>query len=348
MRTSGTNQKLTWFHREDLAQTLNLAPSFQRKPVWTNEMASYLVDSILNGLPVPEVYIRSTSTPDGTTAHEVVDGQQRIRSILRFARNDLTLTGNDDLHLSTKWTGKSFEDLSGPEKQAFWGYELVVRDLGAATDGEIRDLFRRLNINQLPLTDQEIRHATYSGQFIKMMEALANDEWWVECKIVTVQQVRRMDDVEFLSELLIGMIAGPQNKKDTIDRYYSDYDEEAPDEDRWRLRFHSTKAMLTSVLNRDEIRGWSGKSDFYGLFIAFSGVAAKYLKLSPPKRIRIHDSLMKFRKAVDTAKRRGAEQVRGDVGAYTEAVTRAASDISRRTTRVEILERIIAKALRPT
>jgi hypothetical protein len=157
-----------------------------------------------------------------------------------------------------------------------------------------------------------------------------------------------MDDVEFLSELLIGMIAGPQNKKDTIDRYYSDYDEEAPDEDRWRLRFHSTKAMLTSVLNRDEIRGWSGKSDFYGLFIAFSGVAAKYLKLSPPKRIRIHDSLMKFRKAVDTAKRRGAEQVRGDVGAYTEAVTRAASDISRRTTRVEILERIIAKALRPT
>src|SRR2546422_9540282 len=108
MRSSGTNQKLSWFFREDNAGNLDLAPSFQGKPVWRREMASFLIDSILNDIPIPEIYIRSTSTPEGETKHEVVDGQQRIRSVLRFARNDLQLIGNDDLSISAKWVGKSF------------------------------------------------------------------------------------------------------------------------------------------------------------------------------------------------------------------------------------------------
>jgi hypothetical protein len=344
MKSSGTNQKLSWFKREEVAGHLNLAPAFQRKPVWSEEMASYLIDSILGGLPIPEVYVRSTSTPEGVTTHEVVDGQQRIRSILQFARNDLELRGNDNLEVSSKWAGKSFEDLSDGEKTAFWSYEIVVRDLGAASDIEIRDLFRRLNINQMPLTEQEIRHATYTGRFIKLVEDLAENEWWLESGIVTVRQVRRMHDVEFVSELLVGMMAGPQNKKDTLDDYYEDYEREMPDEDLWRSRFQSVVALMTSVLDRDDIRAWSGKSDFYSLFLAFAELAKKS-RLTPAKRAAVRDGVMRFRKKVDVAKRRGSEPAKGDVGAYAEAVTRAASDLARRTTRLEILERVIQRAV---
>lgn len=345
MKASGANQKISWFQREDLAENLNLAPSFQRKPVWNDEMASYLIDSILNNLPIPEVYIRSSSTPAGETTHEVVDGQQRIRSILRFARNDLELRGEDGLQVSPKWLGKWFEDLSDTEKQAFWQYELVVRDLGVATDGEIRDLFRRLNINQMPLTDQEIRHATYTGRFIKLMELLAEDEWWLEAKVATVRQVRRMEDVEFVSELFIGMIAGPQNKKDSLENYYEDYEKEMPDEAAWQARFHAARNLLVATLDRDDIRSWSGKSDFYSLFLAFAGLAESHPRLATTKRVAVADALMKFRKSVDAAKKRDAKPATGAVGAYVEAVTRAASDLSRRTTRLELLEKVIAKAL---
>jgi Protein of unknown function DUF262 len=345
MKATGTNQKISWFHREDIAKNLNLAPAFQRKPVWTSEMSAYLIDSILNGLPIPEVYVRSTSTPEGQTTHEVVDGQQRIRAILNFARNDLVLNGSDDLKISPKWLGRSFENLSNGEKQAFWGYEVVVRDLGVATDGEIRDLFRRLNINQMPLTDQEIRHATYTGKFIKLMEAIADDAWWLESKIVTVRQVRRMEDVEFVSELFVAMVAGPQNKKDTLDSYYEDYESEMPEGEAWQTQFLAAQSMLTSVLEQDDVRAWSGRSDFYSLFLAFVELSKKRSKLVPAKRTSVREALMRFRKSVDAAKKRDAKPATGDLAAYVEAVTRAASDLSRRTARLDILERVIAKAL---
>jgi len=50
-----------------------------------------------------------------------------------------------------KWLGRTFEDLSDSEKTAFWDYKLVVRDVSGASDLEIRDLFKRLNINSVTL-----------------------------------------------------------------------------------------------------------------------------------------------------------------------------------------------------
>jgi len=345
MKSTATNQKLTWFHREDATKNLNLAPNFQRKPVWSEAMASFLIDSILNKLPIPEIYLRSTSSADGRTTHEVVDGQQRIRAILAFAHNDLELRGDDGLQVSARWTGKSFDDLTEYEKLAFWSYELVVRDLGDASDGEIRDLFRRLNVNQMPLTDQEIRHATYTGRFIQVMEELADDEWWVRSRIVTLRQVRRMEDVEFVSELFVGTIAGPQNKKDTLDAYYIDYERAMPEERAWRAKFQAARNLLENVLQPEDVQAWSGKSDFYSLFLAFVGLATKTPRLSPAKSASLRVELMRFRANVDRAKRRDAKPVTGVLGLYVEAVTRAASDLARRTTRLEILEKVFEKAL---
>lgn len=174
MDSSATNQKISWFRKEESAGTLDLSPQFQRRPIWTEEQASYLIDTILSGLPIPEIYIRSSSSPKGETRYEVVDGQQRIRSVLAFGTNDLELSGDD---ISAKWLGKRFEDLSDVEKTGFWDYKIVVRDVSGASDLEIRDLFKRLNINSVVLNDQELRHARYSSRFIRAMETLADDEW---------------------------------------------------------------------------------------------------------------------------------------------------------------------------
>jgi ParB-like chromosome segregation protein Spo0J len=84
MDSSASNQKISWFRKESAAGNLDLNPNFQRRPVWTEEQSSYLIDTILNGLPIPEIYIRSSSTPAGETSYEVVDGQQRVRSVLLF------------------------------------------------------------------------------------------------------------------------------------------------------------------------------------------------------------------------------------------------------------------------
>lgn len=336
MRYSATNQKISWFSREDEAGALDLRPAFQRKPVWSDEQASYLIDTILGGQPFPEIYLRSTSDPDGHTRHEVVDGQQRIRSVLRFARNDLVLDGPD---VTAKWVGKQLDDLSPAEKSAFWSYEVVVRDLGQASDPEIRDLFRRLNINPMPLTDQELRHAQYSGRFIKVMEHLAEDEWWVKHKIVTVPQVRRMADVEYITELFIAVIAGPQDKKKTLDDYYENYEKEMPDEAQWTTKFSSTRSLLTQILEPADIVEWSGKSDFYTLFLLFGGLVDKGVGLSDKRRKALRKRLMEFKSLVDQAKRQDNRATfPKPVTEYADAVSRAASDAGRREMRLRILE----------
>jgi hypothetical protein len=341
MDSSATNQKITWFRKEEAAGTLDLSPNFQRRPVWTEEQASFLIDTILSGLPIPEIYIRSSSTPKGETKYEVVDGQQRIRAVLLFGSNDLELTGEE---ISARWIGKTFENLSDTEKTTFWDYKIVVRDVSGASDLEIRDLFKRLNIHSVVLNDQELRHARFSGRFIKAMEALADDEWWLDSRIVNVRQIRRMEDVEFISELFVGLIAGPQDKKKSLDEYYANYDGLMPLESEWVQEFEATRDLIISLLSPEEIRTWGGKSDFYTLFLTMASLTKR--KLTANERKAIKAELSTFRKQVDQAKKKDNEKTFvKDVHDYAEAVTRAATDLGRRETRVRILEGRLKKAI---
>jgi uncharacterized protein DUF262 len=334
-----TNRKISWFAREQEADTLDLSPAFQRRPVWRDDQASYLIDTILNGLPFPEIYVRAQTTPEGRTTYEVVDGQQRIRSILNFARDDLVLTGSD---VSPTFQGKSFSDLAPSEKTTFWNYDVVTRDLYDASDGDIRDLFRRLNIGAVTLNDQELRHAKYTGEFITLMEIIADDEWWTDSRVVNVRQVRRMEDVEYISELFIALMAGPQDKKTTLDNFYEDFDLAFPEKDLWNDRFTETRSLMESILEPAEIRAWSGKSDFYSLFTSLGSYIEEGKKFTPKARARVRAALGKFRSQVNQAKRRDNTKTFPQyVHDYADAVTRAATDAARRKLRFDILRTVI-------
>jgi hypothetical protein len=344
MKTSAqaTNRKISWFAREEEVGSLDLSPAFQRRPVWRVDQASYLIDTILSGLPFPEIYVRASTTPDGKTSYEVVDGQQRIRSILDFSRDDLVLEGSD---VSATLVGKSFSDLSDREKTAFWNYDVVTRDLYEATDGDIRDLFRRLNIGAVTLNDQELRHAKYTGEFIKAVEKLADDEWWTDMRVVNVRQVRRMEDVEYISELMVALMAGPQDKKSTLDSFYEDFEVAFPDRDVWMHRFQQTRDLLESILDPSEIRSWSGKSDFYSLFGMLGTYVVDGKKFSPAARAKTKAALSKFKAQVNQAKRReNTKRFPQYVHDYADAVTRASTDAARRKIRLDLLREIVDSA----
>ncbi len=77
-----TTHRITEFVKWSKEGSLIIAPPFQRKPVWTDRNKSYLIDSILNNYPVPELYIQVKTDSEGNSEYIIVDGQQRIRSIL--------------------------------------------------------------------------------------------------------------------------------------------------------------------------------------------------------------------------------------------------------------------------
>src|SRR3990172_4161939 len=66
---NSTEQPVIWFRDRYLAGELVLKPPFQRQPVWTAKQKSHLIESILLGLPIPEIYIQHSV--------ETVDGEER-------------------------------------------------------------------------------------------------------------------------------------------------------------------------------------------------------------------------------------------------------------------------------
>lgn len=331
MDSNAKNEPITWFKNHFDNQVLDLSPDFQRKPVWSDSQASYLIDSILSGLPVPEIFIRTITDKDGNVMMEVVDGQQRLRSIIRFFSGELRLQGPD---ISDQYSNVSWRDMTPDQRKLFWSYKIVVRDLEGSSNNEVRDMFKRLNANQSNLTPQELRHAQYSGQFITLAEYLADKEWWGEHRIVSPAQIRRMGDVEFVAELLAGMLQGPMNKKNELDNVFLEYDQDWTEEDSTRIEFEKTIQFVNRYF---EVRRWRSKTDFYSLFLG----ANSLMNNTSCNKDSILAKSNEFKDAIDMAKKKTYRgKASEDVRVYVEASTRASTDYAQRVDRIELIERI--------
>src|SRR5574337_1704373 len=87
-------QALSWFYGENQKGSLLLNPKYQRNPIWSIGQKCFLIDSLISGNPIPQVYINVKTRILGKqllTTYEVVDGQQRLRAILEFMDNKYSL-----------------------------------------------------------------------------------------------------------------------------------------------------------------------------------------------------------------------------------------------------------------
>lgn len=142
-----------WFREKELV----INETFQRHSVWTPAAKTYLVDTVLNELPIPKIYIRSkVDTKSQATLREVVDGQQRVRALVEFANNQLRLGNRSD-----QFSGKKYEDLDEETQSKFLGYTLSIEQLLNATDDDVIDIFARLNSYIVSLNAAEKRHAQF-------------------------------------------------------------------------------------------------------------------------------------------------------------------------------------------
>ena len=114
--------------------SLDLSPVFQRRPVWKHDAKSYFLDTVLRGLPAPIVYIRERINLDTQiTYREVVDGQQRLRTLFAYIDEALLkdFTVRQDRFTITKFhnrevAGKEFRALSSELRTAILSYEVSV------------------------------------------------------------------------------------------------------------------------------------------------------------------------------------------------------------------------------
>jgi hypothetical protein len=261
-----TNYKVSWFKQIYDQNKLIIKPPYQRNPVWVNKQKSYLIDSILRGYPIPEVYIQEIVDAMGDTTYTIIDGQQRLRSILDFIYDEFEIDEND----SPEWANMKFSDLSPSDKKAIYEYTFVVRVIPEIPDEEIRSIFQRLNRNVVSLNKQELRQSVYWGPFIKLMNELSDMPIWTDFDIFTYNDVRRMNDVEYMSELAIALLHGLQNKKANLDKYYEMYEEYFEEESNIRRFFTLLTGEISRILPDIKKTRWQKKTDFYSLFISLS------------------------------------------------------------------------------
>ncbi|XUU61633.1 DUF262 domain-containing protein [Erythrobacter sp. HA6-11] len=212
------------------AKSLLINKDFQRGSVWKPAAKIMLIDTILRDLPVPKIYIRSIIDRETRKSkREVVDGQQRLRAIIDFAQDKITLSSR-----AKEFAGKKFSTLTDEEKDQFLQYPLSVDQLVNADDQRVLEIFARLNSYSVKLNDPELRHAEFQGEFKWSIHELANSlhEFWIESGLFSPATMVRMAHTSLMAEMygivLEGVKDGGQPK---IRALYRKYDK-AEDFDR--------------------------------------------------------------------------------------------------------------------
>ncbi|APZ35457.1 hypothetical protein BOH66_15325 [Microbacterium aurum] len=260
-------QTVSWFLDLADAGRLNLDPPYQRRSVWSSQYRRFFIDSVLRNYPTQSIFIDRVVDPDRPTEYRVLDGKQRLTTILLFVRNEFAAPDSlEDMGLA----GKYYEDFPKEDKLRILEYLFTVEMVTNTTSAELNQAFDRLNRNVARLNKQELRHAQFDGAFIRKVEELAEDSFWEQIGLVTDARRRRMLDVEYVSEFYIVAAAGIQDGKDYLDEKYAAWDEEIPEARRVNKRFADTLAYLVELdkfLPLASTR-FSNVADFYSLWSA--------------------------------------------------------------------------------
>lgn len=241
---------------------LNLRPYFQRGSVWTPKARSYLIDTLLRGYPIPVIYIQNkTDNKSLKSIRQVVDGQQRLRTLISFIDSaslpdaskddDFTILAAHNRELG----GAAFDDLSQEQRDRLTSTEISVHVLPSTLqDKVLLELFARLNSTGERLNDQELRNAKFHGAFKSVAYALSYEslESWNSWNLFPARALTQMKHVEFTSELILLLLNGLQSKsKAAIDRSYSQFDETFPHSGAIEVTFSRVLDLMDQALAPD-------------------------------------------------------------------------------------------------
>lgn len=260
-KTYSINDFINW------ESQLELSPKFQRNKVWNQSAKSYLIDSILRGMPIPPIFLtQKIDLETKKTIREVIDGQQRLTAIFEFKNNEITIQKSHN----HEYGGLTYDQLPENIKIDFLEYEIPVEIIKTNDDAIIYDIFARLNTNNIVLNRQELRNSKYWGEFKVLIYTLSVQykNFFIRINTFTNQQFSRMADSEFLSSLLILAIDGIVTETSTsTDNYYKRYDKEFLEAEQYSLKINECFLYINSLLDNKLLLSYFNKKvQFYTLF----------------------------------------------------------------------------------
>lgn len=328
-------QMLSWFTDQYRLGNLDLEPPYQRKSVWNKDYKVYFIDTILRNFPCPTIFLGVEISPTGITKYRVVDGKQRLLTVIEFINGEFATSADKEKggYSDPDYADKYFSQLPDNIKPSFWGYKFTIEYLKNADRTELNNSFDRLNRNVAKLNDQELRHARHSGEFITYVTQLTDDPFWHDMGISTISRIRRMVDIEYVSEIFLVVMHGIKDGRDHLDGYYAEYDSGIPDLDINRRKYEKCKDIISS-LNVYKTR-YSNLADLYSLWSAMSKLYGEHRGKLVVDIEKTRRKLMRFVTKVNE----DSENTQGKN--YALAVLQASNSIKSRQIREDILKTLI-------
>lgn len=190
-------------------------PDYQREFRWSKKQQREFIESILLNLPIPYLFVA-----DNNGRLEIVDGSQRIRTLVAFVQNELAL---DSLKYIPKANGLYFKDFPKVRQLRFLRKTLRMIELTENVDEEARrEIFARLNSGGSKLEPMEIRRGTNDGEFLKLIRELAGNDLFHKLCPIGLTKKRKSE----YDELVLRYFAYSDNYlnfKHRVDSFLDEY-----------------------------------------------------------------------------------------------------------------------------
>lgn len=140
-----------------LSGRLTIQPEYQRNYIYADGKRDVaVIDSLLKGYPLGLIYFNKLE--DGRL--EILDGQQRVTSFGRFVTGKFAIKDENGMQ-------QYFSGLAKDKQEKILNSTLLVYECDG-TESEIKEWFKTINIAGVPLNDQELLNAVYSGPFVTL------------------------------------------------------------------------------------------------------------------------------------------------------------------------------------
>jgi hypothetical protein len=194
---------------------LLILPNIQREYLWDNGKASRLIESLILNIPIPVLYFAETQD----AKYEIIDGHQRVRSIVRYLSNEFHLSG---LAVLREYKGLRFHKL--PEREQRFLRMRTLRAIIISVESHPNmkfEIFERLNTGAISLNAQELRNSIYRGSFNSLLHDLTHLPN-LRTLIGTKTPRRRMVDEELIMRFF-ALRAGLDKYRTPLKRFLNNF-----------------------------------------------------------------------------------------------------------------------------
>lgn len=232
------------------ADVLNLSPKYQRNFIWSIKDQQYLIDSIKKNNPIPNFFVLQKNKKE----IEMVDGQQRSRTILGFINKQFK-----------DFEGKYFNEKDFPH---FLNYTFPVTIISDTQGESIENFYAVVNKTGIHLNKPEVRKADYyNTNLLKLINKITESKKIKNLKLFTEASLKRMNDTDFISELFILILKGHVDKKNHIDDYFkNDITEKKSEEIDLIFNEILDKILVLNKTFEISKTRYKQRNDFYTLF----------------------------------------------------------------------------------